>query len=100
MTLDTIIAEMRRGCCSAHKLAKEGCATCEPTMRAVEAVRAMAEEREMLVEALRAGYAGLISDGAQWARRNDGLGHQVSMERCHEAVVLVRVLALLGEPHR
>lgn len=40
MTLPEILAEMRRGCCSAHKVATEGCATCAPTMRAIEAVRA------------------------------------------------------------
>lgn len=44
MPLDEILTEMRRGCCTAHKVATEGCTTCAPTMRAIEAVKQMAAD--------------------------------------------------------
>lgn len=39
MTESEIVAEMSRGLCTAHKIVTEGCATCAPTLRAIEAVR-------------------------------------------------------------
>lgn len=56
---------------------------------------ALRAERDALAEALREGAAGLRDDGHQWSKRNDGLGHQVCMQRYHEAHVLRLALALL-----
>ena len=35
------VRALRRGSCSAHKLATEGCATCEASERAIETLRGL-----------------------------------------------------------
>lgn len=53
MTVDEIEATFRVGCCASARLASEGCKVCGPQMRAIEAVREMARERDELRLSLR-----------------------------------------------
>lgn len=39
MDLEACVAVMMRGCCSRHRVAEQGCATCEPVFEAVDYVR-------------------------------------------------------------
>jgi hypothetical protein len=45
--------ELARGCCSRHRVAETGCATCEPQLAALERVRAIVAAADLLAEAVR-----------------------------------------------
>jgi hypothetical protein len=62
MNLDEIEAVMMRGCCPRHRIAETGCATCEPVIEAVDAVKEIHARMVRAEEQLMGKPAYIIID--------------------------------------